>query len=489
MNGNQKQPHFILVPFMAQGHMIPMVDLARLLADRAATVTLVTTPVNAARIKPTIDQVRATGLPIRFLVLDFPSAEAGLPEGCENIDLVTNQDQCIPFFGATALLRKPLGAHLQALRPRPTCIVADSCNWWTADLDRELDISRLIFHGPSCFYLLGCHNIRKHKAYDGISNEFEQVTLPGLPHDIKITKAQEPGSWFEGPGWENIRKYVRDAEEKADGVVVNTFYDLEPDYVERYQEAIGKVVLPIGPVSLYSKDATSKVTRGNKASVSEAQIINGLDQKDPNSVLYVSFGSLAHKTPSQIIELGHGLEASNVPFIWVMKDAEKSEEVEEWMSTGGFLERSKGRGLVITGWAPQVVILSHPSVGGFMTHCGWNSVLESVSAGVPMITWPHFGDQFLNAKLVVDVVGIGVGADVKVSSSSVFVGDEVMVKEEEEEVEELVWRLMGGGEEAEGMRRRARELGEKARRAMEEGGSSYESLSFLIDYVTFKLAT
>ncbi|CAL9102243.1 unnamed protein product, partial [Musa textilis] len=108
------------------------------------------------------------------------------------------------------------------------------------------------------------------------------------------------------------------------------------------------------------------------------------------------------------------LETWGSPFIWVIRPGKQAAEVERWLSEE-FEERVRvrSRGLVIRGWAPQMVILSHPAVGGFVTHCGWNSILEGISAGLPMVTWPHFGDQFLNQKLVVQVlrVGVAVGAE------------------------------------------------------------------------------
>ncbi|KAM0933376.1 putative UDP-glucuronosyl/UDP-glucosyltransferase [Dioscorea sansibarensis] len=125
------------------------------------------------------------------------------------------------------------------------------------------------------------------------------------------------------------------------------------------------------------------------------------------------------------------------------------------------------------------MILSHQAVGGFMTHCGWNSTLEGVTAGVPMITWPHFAEQFINEKLIVQVLKIGVSVGVKRPTKwGDDNGDAVVV--EKEMVEKAVTRLMGDGEEAEEMRKRAKVLGEMAGRAMGEGGSSYQNLSNLI---------
>ena len=136
--------------------------------------------------------------------------------------------------------------------------------------------------------------------------------------------------------------------------------------------------------------------------------------------------------------------------------------------------KAKGKGLIIKGWAPQVLILDHESVGGFVTHCGWNSVLEGVSGGVGMVAWPVMGEQFFNAKLVTDVLGIGISiGDVEWSATSRCEG----VKRET--IANAVARLMGT-EEGQEMRRRARVLKDKAKTAVKEGGSSYSDLTAFI---------
>ncbi|KAL0918349.1 hypothetical protein M5K25_010353 [Dendrobium thyrsiflorum] len=112
---NTKSLHFLLVPMMAQGHMIPMVDLARFLAARGTLVTFATTPVNLARIQTTIDGAAASTLPIRFVELHFPTMEAGLPDGCENADLIPSADLFVQFMNALSLLRRPLEAYLKDL--------------------------------------------------------------------------------------------------------------------------------------------------------------------------------------------------------------------------------------------------------------------------------------------------------------------------------------------------------------------------------------
>jgi flavonol-3-O-L-rhamnoside-7-O-glucosyltransferase len=197
--------------------------------------------------------------------------------------------------------------------------------------------------------------------------------------------------------------------------------------------------------------------------------LHWLELQKPCSVVYVNFGSLAHTTLAQLTEIGLGLEASGKAFVWVIKAGDKSSDVEEWLSNG-FEERVSDRGLIIKGWAPQMMILSHPAVGCFLTHCGWNSTLESICTGVPMITWPHIADQFLNEMLIAEILKIGV--KIGVEDPNKWTTDrednkenDVMVKRDD--VAKVVSHLTDGGEE----------IKERAR----ERGSSFNDLKELIN--------
>jgi UDP:flavonoid glycosyltransferase YjiC (YdhE family) len=194
-------------------------------------------------------------------------------------------------------------------------------------------------------------------------------------------------------------------------------------------------------------------------------------------VVYVSFGTLAHFSPPELRELARGLDLSGKNFVWVISGDADTEE-SEWMPDGFAELMARGdRGFIIRGWAPQMLILTHPAVGGFVTHCGWNSTLEAMGAGVPMVTWPRFADQFYNEKLVVELLKVGVGVG-SIDYASKFetrrvIGGEVIA--------EAIGRVMGDGEDAEAIRDKAMELGEKARRAVAKGGSSYNDAGWLVD--------
>ncbi len=292
------------------------------------------------------------------------------------------------FFAALSKLQQPLEQLLEEMEPSPSCcIIADKNLTWTGDIADKFHIPRLLFDGTSCFNLLCCHNIHVSKVNESTSVlDSEPFVVPGLPDRIEITKAQLPTNLNSSvKDFKDLHEKIRASEEGAYGVVVNSFDDLELEYVKGYRKTQGDRVWCIGSVSLSSKTELDKVQRGNKSSIDEKQCLKWLDLWPQSSVVYACLGSLCRLTLLQLIEVGLGLEACNRPFIWVVGGG-KNGEIEKWIVEDGFEERMEGRGLLIRGWAPQVLILSHPAIGGFLTHCGWNSTLEAVCAGVPMVT-------------------------------------------------------------------------------------------------------
>ncbi|KAF5953919.1 hypothetical protein HYC85_006775 [Camellia sinensis] len=243
---------------------------------------------------------------------------------------------------------------------------------------------------------------------------------------------------------------------------------------------VGDKVWCIGPVSLCNKEALDMAQKGNKASIDENQCLKWLNLWNPGTVVYACLGTLTRLTTPQLAELGLGLEASKMPFIWVIREEERKEEIDKWLLEDGFEERTKDRGLLIRGWAPQVLMLSHRAIGGFLTHCGWNSTLEGVCAGLPMVTWPIFAEQFFNEKLIVQVLGIGVGVGAKVVVH-LCEEEEFGVLVKRENVKKVVEEVMDEGREGEERRKRARELQGKAKKAMERGESSYSNLTLLVE--------
>ncbi|KAD1566676.1 hypothetical protein E3N88_42621 [Mikania micrantha] len=247
----------------------------------------------------------------------------------------------------------------------------------------------------------------------------------------------------------------------AQAVIWNTFKELEELQLVNLHRDFPNRHFLIGPFHKYFPAlSTSLLTR-------DENCISWLDKQAPKSVLYVSFGSLAGVEESQFLEIAWGLANSKQPFLWVVRPG--SVKGSEWLEPlpDGFLEIiAEGRGYIVK-WAPQRKILAHRSIGGFWTHNGWNSTLESVCEGVPMICSPSFGDQLPNARNVSDVWKIGV---------------ELWNGFERGEIESVIKRVMVDEDGLE-MKDRIMNLKEKANLCLKKGGSSYSSLEDLVKFI------
>jgi hypothetical protein len=416
-------------------------------------------------------------LPLEIVELPFPPADDGLPPGSESSDNV------IRLFLSFYRLAGPLEAYVRALPWRPSCIISDSCNPWTAGVARSVGVPRLFFNGPSCFYSLCRYNVATHRLlHDGDDNGY---VVPGVPLRVEMTKAAWSAAFLTcAPKWEAFLKDVREGMRTADGAVVNTFLDIEEQFVACFEAGLGKPVWALGPVFLNSRDEEAVATRGDKdkpSAVDQSAITAWLDTMDQSAVTYVCFGSLWGMQPKQLYEVGHGLEDSGKPFLWVVKESEAAlPEAQQWLEALQARTAAAGQGLVVRGWVPQLAILSHRAVGGFVTHCGWNSLLESVAHGVPVVTWPHFGDQFLNERLVVEVLGVGVPVRGPAVPATPSDNDKSAVAPVVRgHIARAVSELMGGGAAAQERRKKCKEYGERAHRAVAKGGSSHQNLTQL----------
>lgn len=213
------------------------------------------------------------------------------------------------------------------------------------------------------------------------------------------------------PDWELLRSVIQ-ANKASWGAVLNSFADLESAYVEHLKKEMGHDrVWPVGPLlPLDDDDLVGTFDRGGPSSLPYHEVMKWLDARDFRSVVFVCFGSRTFLTTSQMDVLTAALEHSGVHFVLSVRqpNGEKQEGDDHGEIPEEFEDRTANRGLVIKGWAPQVAILRHRAVGAFLTHCGWNSLMEGVAAGLVMLTWPMGADQFTNAKLLVDQLGVGI---------------------------------------------------------------------------------
>uniref|UniRef100_A0A7N2RC44 Glycosyltransferase n=1 Tax=Quercus lobata TaxID=97700 RepID=A0A7N2RC44_QUELO len=234
-----------------------------------------------------------------------------------------------------------------------------------------------------------------------------------------------------------------------------------------------------GPVYHYFFNYASYAKDQSGNSTSEA--LAWLDAQPSRSVVFLCFGSKGTFSEAQHEKIAHGLERSNQRFLWVVKSPKGSTSDQpqlEILLPEGFLERTKGRGLVVKCWAPQNAILRHESVGGFVTHCGWNSLLEAVSYGVPIVAWPLYAEQHLNAVALVEEMKLAIPIDTSTSMVSCKEGEEEGLVSAEE-VEKKVRQLMEF-EEGKVLRQRSLEMRAMAMAAWTSGGSSFTAFTTLV---------
>ena len=256
---------------------------------------------------------------------------------------------------------------------------------------------------------------------------------------------------------------------RARGLILNTFEDLEHDVLDALRGEFPRLYT-VGPLAAAMHAAQGDDDAGGGAPglslwEEDAACMAWLDAQAPGSVLYVSFGSLAVLSPEQLAELAWGLAASGRPFLWAVRPGLVAGDRGADALPEGFLAATRGRCLVAA-WCAQEQVLRHRAVGGFLTHSGWNSTAESIWAGVPMVCWPGFADQYINAQYTCGEWGVGLRLD------------EALRREQ---VAAHVEELMGDTARAREMRRNAARWKAAAEAATAPGGSSYESLGRLVE--------
>ncbi|KAL1822160.1 hypothetical protein ACET3Z_008938 [Daucus carota] len=474
--------HVLFLPYLTPSHMIPLVDMGRLFAARGVTVTIITTPHNAILFRSSIEQGLESGHQITVHELNFPSREVGLPEGIENFNAITSSEMSSKVFYGIMLLRKPMEDLIRKLSPN--CIFSDMFYPWTADLASELGIPRLMFYPSSFLYHCVTHSLGIYAPHDSVESETESFLVPNLPDKIVMKRCQLQEHVKTKTRYGELIKAIKESEQKSYGLVHHTFYELEPAYADHYGEIKKSKFWHIGPIFQFFKNAE---TERSSDSSEQHFCLSWLDTQKPDSVVFICFGSMVRFSDAQLTEIALALEASNTQFIWVVRKMIENQENQETWLPSGFEERilKNNKGLIVRDWVPQVKILDHPSTGGFLTHCGWNSVLEAVVAGVPLVTWPLFAEHFYNEKLV-ELLNVGARVGAEVWNSGFEIKSPLLGRGM---IQNALSRLMDGSDESAIIRRRAKEIGVKARGAVMEGGSSFNQLTSLIEEIKATMRT
>ncbi|CAL5442018.1 unnamed protein product [Camellia sinensis] len=458
--------HILVFPFPAQGHMIPLLDLTHTLASRGLTITILVTPQNLSLLTPLLSEQPA----IKTLILPFP-AHPSLPPGVENV-------KDMPAYGFIAMMRamgelyNPLLNWFHNHPSPPVAIVSDMFLGWTHRLACQLGIRRLLFSPSGGTALSVIYSLwRNLPKRDDPNNEDALISFPDVPNSPiypwwQLTRLYR--TYVEG---DPVSDFIKDcylSNMASWGLVVNSFSELERVYLDHLIEVLGHDrVWAVGPLLPPVNDRSGPIERGGSSSVLPTHVSTWLDKCEDRTVVYVCFGSQAVLTNKQMEMLALGLEKSGVKFILCVKEPTKGHvEGQYGLIPSGFEHRVVKRGLVIRGWAPQVLILTHRAVGVFLTHCGWNSTLEGIFAGVPMLTWPMGADQFVNAKLLVDELGV---------ATRVVEGAHAVPNSDE------LARLLAGAVSENGVKMiRSLELSEAALEAIKQCGKSSKDMDELI---------
>ncbi|KAM7502405.1 hypothetical protein LguiB_001309 [Lonicera macranthoides] len=438
------KPHCLVLPFPAQGHMNPILQFSKILQHKGLKVTLATTCFM-------FNTAHKISYSIAIETISDGYDEGGYAQA-ESIEVYLTKFKKV----GSETLGQLIDKH-RALGSAIDCIIYDISLPWVLDVAKSFGLVGAAFLTHSCAVGNICYHV--HQQLLKLPIAHSNIMVPGLvplePLDLP-SFIYDPGSYpafFEGAmnQFSNM--------DKADWLLCNTFYKLEKEVVD----AMGKQwrLRTIGPTipSFYlDKRLQDDKDYGlNVYKPSTITCMKWLNERQKGSVVYVSFGSLAELEGEQMEELACGLKDADNYFLWVVRESEQT-KLSKY-----FVEETQEKGLVVP-WCPQVEVLAHEAIGCFVTHCGWNSTLEALSLGVPVVAMPQWTDQTTNSKYICDVWKVGVKPRPD---------EKGMVKREA--IKRCIREVMGG-EIAKDIRKNASKWRDFAREAADEGGFSDKNI-------------
>ncbi|KAJ9562535.1 hypothetical protein OSB04_007695 [Centaurea solstitialis] len=491
---NQKKPHVVFIPSPAQSHIKCMLKLARLLHHKGLNITFINTISNHKWLVK-------SGATSRWLDgapgFQFKTVPDGLPDPTsdQEVDQQTQNTVKVWTYLGTNFFDLFLDL-VGGLETPITCIVCDGFMTYTnmVHAAERLRVPIILFWTMAACGFMGFYQVKvlmekglsllkvslffkycyynengfiRHESH--LTNGFLEtkidwipgmngIRLKDLPEFTRFTNPTDPGF-----------KFLLESAQVADTVspmIVHTFEELESDLIKELKSMFPNLYT-IGPLQLLLNQITETQTdnssfNGYSLRTEEPECLNWLDSKQPNSVVYVNFGSLAVMSLQDLLEFGWGLVNSDHEFLWIVRtdlvDGEPAvlpQELEIAIKRKGFVGR----------WCSQEEVLNHRSVGGFLTHGGWGSVIESLTSGVPMACWPFYGDQRTNCRQMCKEWGVGIEIGRSVKRDAV----------------EKVVRVLMAGEEGGRMRNKAMEWKKMAETATRHGGSSSSNMDKLTD--------
>ncbi|XP_057748865.1 flavonol 7-O-beta-glucosyltransferase UGT74F1-like [Arachis stenosperma] len=456
------QKHILMIPYPSQGHLNPMLQFSKRLSTKGVTSTLVITKFISKSMH--LHQLSSLPSSIKFDTISDGYDQGGFSHA-ESISSYVSTMKTIGSKSLKELIKK----YNESSRHPIDCIVYDGLLAWVLDVAKEFGIIGVTFFTHMCAvdYTFYC-----------VHNEILKVPVTEVPINIEglpLLELKDTPSFVCNPAFypayfDMVMNQFSNVD-KADLLLVNSFYKLEHQVVDSMSKLCP--MLTIGPTVPYSYlDKAILNDTENNLNLFQLELIhsNWLNQKAPRSVIYVSFGSMVSFTSEQMEELAFGLIATGFNFLWVITYLEREKLKKEI-----FDEIHKdGKGLIVN-WIPQLGVLSSNAIGCFLTHCGWNSTIEALCLGVPMVAMPQWTDQPMNAKFVEDVWKVGVRVKVD--------GDNGVVRREE--IERCIRKVMGNDVGKE-LRKNAEKWRELAVEAVSEGGTSDNNINEFMNLIEMR---
>ncbi|KAG8499933.1 hypothetical protein CXB51_006325 [Gossypium anomalum] len=488
MGSSNDYIHIVMVPFMAHGHLIPFLALAKQIHHQTGfNIAIANTPLNIQYLRSTLRRNPIPG--IHFLELQFNSSDHGLPPNTENTENLS-LDLIGKFFASSVYLKTPFYNLLKDIVKKqstpPVCVIADVFFGWAVDVANSLNTINIAFSTGGAYGTLAYVSLWTNLPHRRTDNE--EFNVPGFPDRCKFHVSQLHEFLRKADGTDLWSKFMQPqilSSFKSFGWLCNTVEEIEPFGLDLLRKYIKSPVWSIGPLLpkswLINSSAPASVRQhaGKEPGTSPEKCVQWLDMHSDDSVIYISFGSQNTISPSQMMELATGLEKAGKPFVWVIRPPLgfdlKTELKPEWLPEGFEDRMSRNKqGLLVKNWAPQLEILSHRSTGAFLSHCGWNSTMESLSQGVKIIGWPLAAEQAYNSKMLVEEMGVAVELTRGVRSSI-----------SSDKVKEVIEMVMGKEGKGRDMKRKAQEIAEHIMAAVkDEGNEKGSSIKALDDFVS-----
>ncbi|XP_031278179.1 UDP-glycosyltransferase 71K1-like [Pistacia vera] len=475
-----KKAELVFIPVAAAGHLIPQIEFAKRLLDRddrfSVTVLVMQSPSFTSLAAAYAKSLAESNTPIRFINLPPPIHFRPSQEVHKSLEKFATE---FADYHKASVKEAIVNHVVSNSNSAPLAgLVIDMFCTSMIDVGNELGVPSYLFFTCNAAYL--SLSLYLPSRQDEVGREFEvfdsELVIPGYVNPVPSSGLPEVLLNKNG-GYTTAVNHGRRFKETK-GIIINSFEELESHAVKCLLNDFDHLppVYTVGP--LIDLKGESNKTDSN-------EILKWLDNQPDLSVVFLCFGSMGSFGEEQLKEIALGLEQSEHRFLWSIREPPPKNELEgpsdyklDELLPAGLLERTKEIGMVCK-WAPQKEILAHKSVGGFVSHCGWNSSLESLWFGVPIVTWPMYAEQQMNAFQMVKDLGVAVELrlDYRSMSGEVVLGDEIAraikcVMEIDNEV-----------------RKKVREKSEQSRLAVKEGGSSFTAFQRLIDDICINLET